>query len=75
MTTELSRATTTRPLRNVQRDAVRGAPPLIGESIALFGRELLDPGTGLDRDIPRELPRSKAPIVSHDATKGADVSA
>src|SRR2546427_10811047 len=69
MTTELSRATTTRPFRNVQRDAVRGAPPLIGESIALFGRELLDPGTGLDRDIARELPRSKAPIVRHGGTK------
>src|SRR5438876_940949 len=47
MTTELSRATTTRPFRNVQRNAVRCAPPLIGESIALFGRELLAPGTVL----------------------------
>src|SRR5439155_26082537 len=69
MTTELSRAATTRPFRNVQRDAVRGAPPLVGESIALFGRELLDPGTGLNRDISRELPRSQAPVVRHGATK------
>src|SRR2546426_7055900 len=69
MTAELSRAATTRPFRNVQRDAVGGPPPLIGESIALFGRELLDPGTGLDRDTSRELPRSKVPVVRHGPTK------
>jgi len=69
MTAELSRTATTRTFRNVQHDAVGGPPPLIGEGIALFGRELLDPGTGLDRDIARELPRSKVPIVRHDATK------
>jgi len=51
ITAELSRAATTRTFRNVQHDAVGGPLPQIGEGIALFGRELLDPGTGLDRDI------------------------
>src|SRR5207249_10358635 len=69
VTAELSRAATTRSFRDVQHNAVGCAPPLSGEGIALFGREFLDPGPGLDRDITRELPRSKVPIVRHGATK------